>query len=189
MLEIFAEGVGFERGRRNLPHRLPPVEFGSSIDESPAIGVKTSELCLNGEKRPPVAYRRFNFHPVSNDHRIQCELPNSSLGISRHLFRIELAEGATITLPLFEHNRPTESRLRSLEHEKLKVFAVIVDGHTPFAVVILEHQRIVHADPGTSFRTHHFRWYRIQLRESLRRQLRHRVDRRPEKACERWVRH
>jgi len=29
-----------------------------------------------------------------------------------------------------------------------------VDWHTPFAIVILEHKRIVHADPGTSFRSH-----------------------------------
>jgi hypothetical protein len=32
--------------------------------------------------------------------------------------------------------------------------AVIVYWHTPFAIVILEHKRIVHADPGTSFRRH-----------------------------------
>src|ERR1700674_2143240 len=34
------------------------------------------------------------------------------------------------------------------------MFGVIVDWHAPFAIVILEHQRIVHADPGTSFRSH-----------------------------------
>ena len=42
------------------------------------------------------------------------------------------------------------------------MFGVIVDWHAPFAIVILEHQRIVHADPGTSFRTHKPRTLRHQ---------------------------
>src|SRR5439155_16027428 len=65
-LEILAERVGFERGRWNLPHRLPPIRLRSTIDKPPAIGVKTSELFLNCEKRPRVAYRGFDFHPVSD---------------------------------------------------------------------------------------------------------------------------
>jgi len=39
----------------------------------------------------------------------------------------------------------------AFEHEKLEVLAVIVDWDTPFAIVILEHQRIIDADPGASF--------------------------------------
>src|SRR6202171_5163126 len=130
------------------------VEFGSSIDQPPAIGIKTPELFLNCEKRPRVAYRSFDFHPVPNDCRIQCELLNSFLGIPRHSPRIELAEGMAISFPLFEHDRPTQPGLCRFEHKELKVFSVIVDWHTPFAIVILEHQRIVRADPGTPFRSH-----------------------------------
>src|SRR5437870_6492359 len=88
--------------------------------------------------------------PVSNDRRIQRELLNSFLGISRHFLRIELAEGTAITFPLLEHDRPAESGLRPFEHQELEVFAVIVDWHTPFLIVILEHQRIVLANPCTS---------------------------------------
>jgi hypothetical protein len=33
----------------------------------------------------------------------------------------------------------------------LEVLAVIVDWDTPFAIVILEHQRIIDADPGAPF--------------------------------------
>jgi hypothetical protein len=47
-----------------------------------------------------------------------------------------------------------ESGLRRFEHQKLKMFTTIVDWHTPFAIVILDQKRIVHADPGTSFRSH-----------------------------------
>jgi len=44
--------------------------------------------------------------------------------------------------------------LRRFEHKELKVFSVIVDWHTPFAIVILKQKRIVYADPGTSFCRH-----------------------------------
>jgi hypothetical protein len=62
-----------------------------------------------------------------------------------------VAEGKAIPFPLFEHDRPTEPGLRRFEHEKRKVFSVIVDWHTPFVIVIQEHKQILHTDPGTSF--------------------------------------
>ncbi len=43
------------------------------------------------------------------------------------------------------------SGLCAFEHEKLEVLAVIVDWDTPFAIVILKHQRIIDADPGAPF--------------------------------------
>ena len=167
LLEILAECVGFERGRRNLPHLLPPVALGSSSDELPAIGVKTFELFLNCEQRPRVANRGFDFHPVSNDRRIPRELLNSFLGISRYFFGIEFVEGAAIALPFFEHNRPAESRLRPFEHQKLEVFAVVMHRHSPFTIVILEHHRIVGAGPRTSFGDHKLNALRHRVSEIL----------------------
>src|SRR6266404_1785041 len=154
MFEVLAKRVRFTGGSRNLSHCLPPVLFGSSIDEPPAISVKTSELFLNCEKRPRVTYRSFDFHPVSNDRRIQCELLDPVLGVPRHFLGIEFAEDAAIPLPFFEHDRPTEPSLRRFEHKELKVFSVIVNWHAPLTIVILDHKRIVHADPGTSFSSH-----------------------------------
>src|ERR1700682_2199980 len=54
LFEILAKRVRFSRGSWNLPHCLPPVEFGSSIDEPPAISVKTFQLFLNCKKRTSV---------------------------------------------------------------------------------------------------------------------------------------
>jgi hypothetical protein len=76
------------------------------------------------------------------------------LRVPRHFLGIEPAKSTAIPSAFFEHDRPTESGLRRFEHQKLEVFSVIVDWHTPFAIVILEHKGIVHADPGTSFRGH-----------------------------------
>src|SRR5438045_6067638 len=67
---------------------------------------------------------------------------------------IELAERASIPFPLLDHDRPAEPGLRRFEHEELEVLAIVMDRHTPFAIVILQHQRTVAADPGTPVGPH-----------------------------------
>src|SRR5439155_7089380 len=49
-------------------------------------------------------------------------------------------------------DRPAEAGLRRFENQELEVLAVIVDRHSPFPIVILAHQLIVRADPGTPYR-------------------------------------
>jgi hypothetical protein len=48
---------------------------------------------------------------------------------------------------------PTNARKRGIqldfEHEKLEVLVVIVNGDTPLAIVVLEHQRVLDANPRT----------------------------------------
>src|SRR5260370_22588317 len=55
-LKFLAEGIGFERSRRNLSHELPPVNLSPSDNETPAIGVEASDLFLHSEKRACVAH-------------------------------------------------------------------------------------------------------------------------------------
>jgi hypothetical protein len=56
--------------RRNLPHGLPPVQLRPSVNETPAIGVETSELFLDFEKCARVARGGYDFHAVANNSRI-----------------------------------------------------------------------------------------------------------------------
>jgi hypothetical protein len=39
--------------------------------------------------------------------------------------------------------------LGRFEHEEFEVLAIVMDRHTPFAIVVLQHQRTVAADPST----------------------------------------
>src|SRR5712692_6419849 len=55
---------------RNLPHGLPPVQLRPSVNETPAIGVETSELFLDFEKCARVAHGGLDFHAVANNRRI-----------------------------------------------------------------------------------------------------------------------
>src|SRR5580692_3436579 len=68
--------------------------------------------------------------------------------------RIELAECSAIPLAFVEHDRPTESGLRRFQYKELKMRRVIVNWHSPFAIVILDHERVVRTGPGTSFDSH-----------------------------------
>src|ERR1700726_885099 len=53
----------------------------------------------------------------------------------------EFVERAAITFPLSHDERPAQCGLRAREHEDLEMFAFIMNGHTPFAIVILEQQQ------------------------------------------------
>jgi DNA-binding IscR family transcriptional regulator len=58
-------------------------------------------------------------------------------------------------LCVIARQRPGTSGLCAFEHEKLEVLAVIEDWDTPFAIVVLERQRIIDADPRASFDCFH----------------------------------
>src|SRR5262245_55040197 len=146
MFQVFAEGIGFGRGGGNLLHDFPTIHFGLSTDKAPRVYIKTAELLLNCEKRPSVAYGRLDFLPVSNDPWIEQQLLNAFVGISRHFVGIVLAESAAIAFTLVQDDRPAQSGLRPLQNEELEMFNVVVDRHSPFAIVIFEHQGIAFAD-------------------------------------------
>src|ERR1700704_1154911 len=56
-LEVLADCIRLGGSRRNLPHRLPSVELGTSLDKTPAIGIETAELLLDFKKFACVAHR------------------------------------------------------------------------------------------------------------------------------------
>src|SRR5439155_19232755 len=136
------------RSRWNLPRRLSLVKLGPPADKTPAIGVKVPELFLDLEEGACVAHCGLDLHPVANDLQIRCKFLDTSLGVTRDFLRIEFVERAAITFPLFQHERPAQSCLCAGEHENLEMFAVVVNGDPPFAIVILEQNRIIQADPG-----------------------------------------
>src|SRR6266850_3844841 len=110
-LEVLAECVGFGRSRWNLPCSLPVVRLGSAADETPTVGVEVPEPFLDLEKCACVAHCGFDLLPVANDLRIGCETLDFSLGIARDFLGIEFVERAAIAIPLFQNERPGQSRL------------------------------------------------------------------------------
>src|SRR5258708_103072 len=148
VLQVFAECVGFGRSRWYLPRSLPVIELGPPADKTPAVGVEVLEPVLDFEKCACIAHCGFDLHPVANDLRIGCKVLDFSLGVARDFLRIEFVERAAIPFPLFQHERPVQSGLRTGEHEDLEMFAVAMNGDTPFAIVILHERRFIRAGPG-----------------------------------------
>src|SRR6267378_1056832 len=110
-LEVLAECVGFGRSRWNLPRSLPVVRLGSAADETPTVGVEVPEPFLDLEECACVSHCGIDLHPVANDLRIGCETLDFSLGIARDFLGIEFVERAAIPFPLFQNERPVQSRL------------------------------------------------------------------------------
>src|SRR2546426_21924 len=154
VFHVLAERIGFGRGGGYLLHDFPAVHFRLAADKAPRIRIKTSQLVLNCENRPRVAYGRLDLLTVSNDSWIEQQFLNAFLGISRHFVGIELAESAAIGFTLVQDYRPAQSSLRRFQNKELEMFAIIVDRYTPFTIVIFEHQGIAFADPPASLLDH-----------------------------------
>jgi hypothetical protein len=93
--------------------------------------VKAAELQTDTQQRHRVADRRIYFLAMADDPRIKEKgFPASSVeGGDRRW--IEVSEGLAISFSPLEDGEPTEPRLRSFQHEKLKVPSVSVNRHSP----------------------------------------------------------
>src|SRR6266436_2473440 len=151
------------RGRYSLPI-LPELPITETIDEMIVyhsdglhVGIHDRRTNETESARLEVLAERIGLDRsrgnLANDLIFSYVLLDSSSRISRDFLVFKPIEIAPITFPLLQYNRPAQPVLRSFKHEKFKVLAVIVDGDTPLAIMILEHQRIL-SDPGASFFCH-----------------------------------
>ena len=112
-----------------------------SADKAPNVGVKATELFLNGAKSFGVLDRADNLEPITDNAGIAKKTFDSCRGEARYSRRIKIGKCIAIGLALFENRLPAETSLRTLECQKLEKNPVVVDGHTPFGIVIRDHQR------------------------------------------------
>src|SRR5690242_1009176 len=140
LLEILAERVGQRGARRDLLERGPRVVHGFAVDETPQVAVERAEFLLHREERARVRDRRVDLEPVADDAGIREQLPRTRRVEARDLLGIESGEHLAVVLALVQHGLPAESGLRALEHEHLEQMPVLVLGHAPLAIVVLEVQ-------------------------------------------------
>ncbi len=84
-----------------------------------------------------VLNRRRNFQTVAYDSRVRKQLSHATPVITRDALDIEVIEHLAIPRAFAQHGFPTQPRLRSLENHHLEKRAVVVNGHTPLFIVIL----------------------------------------------------
>ena len=140
LLQIFAHGVGFRRSRGNVfrpardaLHRLPAGEL-------PDVRVEAAEFALHRKKRPRVRNGGGDFQPVANDARIGEQGAHFLRVVLRDFRGVEAVEDFAVALALPQDRFPAEPRLRALEDQEFEEHAVVVDGHTPFFVVVADHE-------------------------------------------------
>src|SRR5260370_638978 len=141
-LQIVAHGIGLSSASRDIPYGSPAVLDRAAVDEAPLVGVEASELLLQVEKRLGVLDRRFNLGPVAHDPRICQKRGDLPFVVAGDLPRVEPVERAPVGVPLAQDRAPAQPRLGTLEDEKLKKDAIVVQGNAPLLVVVGDVQRV-----------------------------------------------
>src|SRR5438105_12478655 len=136
-----AHAVRLARASRELSQRAARVLLGRSPDEFPEECVERPFLFLELEQRPRVRHGRLYLLAVAHDAGILQELRDAAAVIARHALRIEPVEHLEEMRPLVQDRGPRQPRLEAVEHELGEQFAVSVERHSPFPVVVAEHER------------------------------------------------
>ena len=115
---------------------LPPVLYGLTADESPNVRVETAEFVLHLQEPAGILDGRLHFQPVTHYPWVG----QQSLDIGRfeagHDSRVEAGERPAVAFPLLEDGQPAETGLRSLQHQEFEEQSIIMDRHSPLAVVV-----------------------------------------------------
>ena len=73
-----------------------------------------------------------------------------SIVVLRDLFRIPAVEGGAVAVTLVEDGFPRQPGLRAFEVEHLEQRGLVVAGHAPLVVVVVEVALIGHVGPGAA---------------------------------------
>src|SRR5438445_404329 len=134
--QIFAHRVRFGSFRGNHFKGFPGVVDWFAADELPDVSIETAKFFLDRQKSVRVLDCRSDFQAVSNYARISQKFLDFASVILCNLVRIKVVEGATEIRSLFEDNRPTQTRLCTLQDEKLEEQPVIVHGNAPLGIMV-----------------------------------------------------
>ncbi len=108
-----------------------------SADKTPDIGVESSKLMSDGEKRPRIFHAALDLEAVPDNSIVRKEPADPRRGKPRHGVGVEVRKGPPVPVAPRENRQPAQSRLGSLESQHLEEFAVFVDGNPPLAIVII----------------------------------------------------
>ena len=118
--------------------------------EAPEEGAEAALRLLKLEEGPGIADRGAHLLTIADDSRILQELRDLPAVVADHALRVEAVERLEEACTLVEDHAPRESRLEAVQHELGEQLAIVVERHSPFLVVVGEHQRVVAAGPTAS---------------------------------------
>jgi hypothetical protein len=148
--QIAAKGLRNRGYRRYLPPRRPAVLDRVALDEPPEVCIEAPVLALDGQDRARVADGRLDLAPVPDDAVVGEQALDARGGEPRNARGFEIREGAPVAGALAQDRRPAQPGLCALEGEELEEPDVVVEGNTPFLVVVADVE--LPGRPRTAFR-------------------------------------
>jgi hypothetical protein len=121
-----------------------------SSGKLPDVGIKRAGFFLNFKKNLRIPDGSPDFGPVTDNAGIAEQAVIIFFGVGGNLHRVKIIERPAKTLSSVQYGFPAQAGLKGIEHKELEEFSIVMNGHSPFSVVVFNHQRVV-ARPGTGF--------------------------------------
>jgi hypothetical protein len=137
-LEVLTHGVGLFGESGDFGFGPPGVLDSLPTREPPDIAVKTAIFRLDRKKRAGIADSSFNLEPVANNAWIGEQLINFARIIRSNFAWIKGIERLTVVGTLSQYGQPAQAGLSSFQHEKFEEPAIIMQRHTPLAIMVSE---------------------------------------------------
>src|ERR1051326_229117 len=138
--QIAAHGVRLGRCGRNVS-MTPPVRLQRlAPDKAPNVSVERSLTIRHPQKCARIRKRALDLEPITYDAGIHEQLLDTGRREPGDTIDFEVGKRLTISITLLQNRRPAESGLRSLQRQQLEECRVVVLGHAPFPVVVLDVQ-------------------------------------------------
>jgi hypothetical protein len=134
--EVFAHGIGFGARRWDVVQVLRVVDPGLSADKLPDIAVKRAEFLLDAQECSGICDGGEDFQTITNDAGVLHQRIKLALAVACDECGIEVIERLPIGHALSQDCVPTQPRLGTFEDEEFKKNVVIVNGDSPFFIVV-----------------------------------------------------
>jgi len=105
-------------------------------DKLPEKLVERAEFVLHLEEGPGVFHCRAHLEAITHQSGVLQKHANLARVVSGDHFRIESIKRKAIGVTFAEDNFPTQPGLMTLEDQKLKKLPVVMQGRTPFLVMV-----------------------------------------------------
>lgn len=146
--EVFAHGIGFGARRWDVVQMLRVVDPGLSADKLPDVAVKRAEFLLDAQECSGICDGGEDFQTITNDAGILHQRIKLALAVACDECGIEVIERLPIGHALSQDCVPTQPRLGTFEDEEFKKNVVIVNGDSPFFIVVANGKFV--ARPGAA---------------------------------------
>ncbi len=140
--QIATQAIRNRRRNRYVVHSPPTVLQGSAVYELPQVAIKGSKFRTHIQNPLGVGNRRLNLESVSDDAYVFEQGVHLAFIVTGNYGGVEPIERAPIIGPFFQDRKPAQPRLGAFKDQKFEKRNIVMNGHSPFVIVIVDVERI-----------------------------------------------